>query len=232
MLRPANEFERHRVPPERWQGIPCWSFAQGAFRARFLGIGAPGRDAALAGRLAPEVAAAAWLHQCHSAAVLDAEPGLVGDGDALVVRRTGLAAIVATADCVPVLVAGERSATAIHAGWRGIVAGVVGRALERLAEPPRAAWVGPAIGPCCYEVGPEVAAAVVGASDVRALAVARGERPYLDLQRAVAAQLARCGVEAITVVDLCTRCHPELLASHRRDGERAGRNLALVWRVA
>jgi hypothetical protein len=162
--------------------------------------------------------------------VLEAGAGSVGDGDALVVRDAGIAAVVTTADCVPVVVVGERGGAVIHAGWRGIVAGVVGRALERLGERVAAAWIGPAIGPCCYEVGPEVAEAVVAASHAGALVVGRGERPFLDLRAAVAAQLEAGGVESTTVVDLCTRCHPELLASYRRDGERAGRNLALLWR--
>ncbi len=154
----------------------------------------------------------------------------MGDGDALIVRQAGLAAVVATADCVPVIVVGAGAGAVIHAGWRGIVAGVVARTLERLGEPVRQAWVGPAIGPCCYEVGAEVAAAVVAASDERALVTSRRERPHLDLKRAVAAQLEAAGVEVVTAVDLCTRCHPELLSSHRRDGAAAGRNLALVWR--
>ena len=214
----------------RWRGIPCWTVGVGEFRARFLGRGSPPRDAALAGWLAPEVSAAAWLHQCHSADVHPARPGLVGDGDALLVREAGIAAVVATADCVPVVVVGAGGAAAIHAGWRGIVAGVVEHALDELGGAQRA-WIGPAIGPCCYEVGDEVADAVEAASETSVRRPGRGARPHLDLARAVSAQLARAGIEAVATIDRCTRCHPELLASYRRDGERAGRNLTLVWRA-
>ena len=216
--------------PGHWRGVPCWTVGVGDFGARFLGRGSPPRDAALAGWLAPEVSAASWLHQCHSADVHVARPGQVGDGDALVVREAGIAAVVATADCVPVVAVGAGGAAVIHAGWRGIVAGVVARALDALGGAQRA-WIGPAIGPCCYEVGDEVADAVEAASGASLRRPGRGARPHLDLTGAVAAQLAHAGVESIATIDLCTRCHPELLASYRRDGERAGRNLTLVWRV-
>jgi YfiH family protein len=224
--------ELRRDAPELWRGVPCWKLEQGAFHARFLGLGAPARAPELAGWLEPRLEAVSWLHQCHGEVVLEAEPGLTGDGDALVLRRPGIAAVVATADCVPVIVLGEEAGAAIHAGWRGVAAGVVGRALDRLGETARAAWIGPAIGPCCYEVGADVATAVVAASDPRVAVPGRGERPHLDLRRAVAVQLAARGVGAITIVDVCTRCHPELLSSHRRDGARAGRNLSALWRAA
>ena len=222
-------------------GASCWEFACGGFRVRFLGKGAP-EGGALRDRahlLAPGAEASAWLRQCHGAIVLDAEPGGArGEGDALVVVTPRLAAVVATADCVPVAVVGERAGAVVHAGWKGIVAGVVPRALERLraaGEATLTAWIGPAIGGCCYEGGDDVATAVVGASDadarVESASAAPGPRPRLDLRRAVASQLAAGGVARTTVVDVCTRCHPELLWSHRRDRDRAGRNLALLWRV-
>jgi YfiH family protein len=244
MPRHAELTRVESAEPSRRDGVPCWEFAADEFRVRFLGAGGAG-DAASRGaahRLAPGAEATAWLRQCHSAVVLDAEPGGErGEGDALVVATPRLAAVVATADCVPVAVVGARAGAVIHAGGKGIVAGVVPRALERLrgaGERELEAWIGPAIGGCCYEVGPEVAAAVVSASDPGALVAGdlRDEggavRPRLDLRRAVAHQLAAGGVARRTLVDLCTRCHPELLWSHRRDRERAGRNLTLVWRVA
>jgi YfiH family protein len=196
---------------------------------RFLGKGVAGRDAELPVTLVPRRLERAWLAQIHSAIVHEARPGLVGEGDALVsgARRLGL--VVATADCVPVMIAGASRLAAVHAGWRGVAGRVVERALERLAEPARVAWIGPAIGGCCYEVGDEVAAAVVAASDPAVLRPGPRERPHLDLEAAVAAQLARAGVGEIRRASLCTRCSEEFW-SHRRDGTAAGRNLALIWR--
>jgi YfiH family protein len=232
----------------RHDGVPVWAFERGAWRVRFLGAGAPARDEALAqslARFAPGAGAAAWLRQVHGATVLEARAGACGEGDALVVRSAGLAAAIATADCVPVVVVGRDAAVAVHAGWRGVVAGVVPRALAALSAAGAtdlAAFVGPAIGGCCYQVGADVAAAVVAASAASVLVVEptaageparpRRDLPHVDLRRAVASQLATGGVAAITLVEACTRCRAGQLESYRRDGERAGRNLALVWREA
>ncbi|MFN7942498.1 MAG: polyphenol oxidase family protein [Thermoanaerobaculia bacterium] len=196
---------------------------------RFFGKGVAGRDAELPVALVPLGLERAWLTQIHSAIVHEARPGLVGEGDALVsgARRLGL--VVATADCVPLLIAGASRLAAVHAGWRGVAARIVERALERLAEPARVAWIGPAIGGCCYEVGEEVAAAVVAASDRSVLHPGSRGRPHLDLASAVAAQLARAGVGEIRRASLCTRCSGDFW-SHRRDGSAARRNLALIWR--
>lgn len=232
MTARAPEPLAARAEPVVRGGVPSWEFACAPFRVRFLGRGAPAADDALAARLGGAVDAVAWLRQRHGDRALAARPGLVGEGDALIVAVPRLAAAVAVADCVPLALFGARAAALVHAGWRGIVAGVVPRALERLGEPARTAWIGPAIGPCCYEVGAEVAAAVAGASTERAVVAGRNERPHLDLRRAVAAQLERAGVGEIALLDLCTRCEREHLASFRRDGERAGRNLALVWSEA
>jgi len=173
----------------------------------------------------------AWAEQVHSATVLTARNGRCGRGDALITRQSGLALIIGTADCVPVAMLGFRgeSLAAVHAGWRGIAGGVVPRAVEALGGRLQAAWIGPSIGPCCYEVGDEVALAVAAASSPAVALHDRGERPYLDLQAAVQAQLTAVGVEEIRRFDVCTRCHPELLWSYRRDGKAAGRNLLLAW---
>lgn len=215
------------------QGFRVWSDRLDGAEVRFLGRGPVlGRQESLA-LVEGEAPPVATLRQVHSARVVDAAAGSCGEGDALVATGEDLALSVITADCVPILLAGEDDVLlAIHAGWRGIVAGVVAAALERLPHPSTAhAWLGPAIGPCCYEVGPEVAEAVGAAAGSAALAPGvGGEHPHLDLQQAVVAQLARGGVLQTTRLDLCTRCHPELLWSYRRDGARAGRNLAFIWR--
>ena len=104
----------------------------------------------------------AFVNQVHGHTVLEAErPGPQGEGDAIFTTEPGLALAVATADCVPVVIEGPDVAAVVHAGWRGAAAEVAAKTLARLREEglhPERAAIGPSIGPCCYEVGDEVAA--------------------------------------------------------------------------
>ena len=122
-----------------------------------------------------------------------------------------------TADCVPVALArtnGDKPGLAIlHVGWRGLADGVIASGVETLGGRPAAA-IGPAIGPCCYEIGPEVAA-LFDADLV-------GDRK-LDLWTAAERALRGAGVEEVERTDVCTSCHPELFFSHRRDEGVTGR---------
>ena len=220
-------------PPEIIDGVPAWSFRHGRARALFLGRGAPERDGGRATRFLPAGAGTSWLRQVHAAGVVEARAGSCGEGDALVVRGPGLAAAIATADCVPIVVAAdgpESAVAAVHAGWRGLAAGVLAAAVARLPGGANvAARIGPAIGPCCYEVGEDVADAVARASSSAVRSAGPRGRPHLDLAAAAAAQLAAAGVTRISRVVACTRCRADWLWSHRRDGEGAGRNLTLAW---
>jgi YfiH family protein len=150
-----------------------------------------------------------------------AEPGTELDRvDGHLTDRSGLALMVLVADCIPVALAGGGRAAILHCGWRGLAEGIVEKGLERFDEPPAAA-VGPGIGPCCYEVGPEVLEAfegVDGAADGR----------MLDLRAIIAHKLAEGGVEEVQHLDHCTSCRPELYFSHRRDGGVTGRQAGLV----
>lgn len=164
-------------------------------------------------------------------------PGCAGEADALATRRRDLALAVVTADCVPVLIAAESpgaepALAAVHAGWRGVASRIAPAAVERLGARPgaMAAWIGPAIGGCCYEVGEDVArrvAAGAGAEGGFARPGPRG-RPHVDLAAAVESQLRAAGVGRIRRVDRCTRCDPDLW-SYRREGRAAGRNLAIIY---
>jgi len=220
---------------------PLWSDREGRVEVRFVGRGEERtRDETLTAvePAAPPVAA---LRQVHSARVVSVDgAGPAGEGDALVTTRPGLALSVITADCVPVLMAMGGAVAAVHTGWRGVVGGVVPAALSRLREAAAVtggvgatpvAWIGPAIGACCYEVGPEVAAPVVAASGEEVSHPGPAGKPHLDVARAVELQLRREGIADVRRFGPCTRCHPELLWSYRRDGARAGRNIAYVWRV-
>lgn len=201
---------------------------------RFLGVGpAADRHQALAAAGGTRLELA-WCRQIHSDRAVSASSGECGEADALITDRLGLALAVATADCVPVVVAHGRRLAVVHAGWRGIVAEIVPKTLERLGgDGTPIAWLGPAIGPCCYEVGRDVADAVVGASGPEALVepTARTARakPHLDLHRAVILQLQRSGIPDVERVDACTFCRADALASYRRQGAGAGRNLTFAW---
>lgn len=140
--------------------------------------------------------------------------------DAQVTSNPGLTPLVMVADCLPVAMVGSGGVAMAHCGWRGLAAGMVAEAAG--AVEAEAAAIGPGIGPCCYEVGEEVLAAF---EDVDG--VARGR--MLDLTAVATALLERVGVRAIESSGLCTSCNGELFYSHRRDGERTGRQAGLIW---
>jgi len=211
----------------------AWSDRSGDVEIRFTGKGfdAPRHGDAL-GPITPSGVEAAWLKQTHSATICSAQAGENGEGDALITGRSNLALSVVTADCVPVLLASPRQIAAVHAGWRGLVQRILPAALERFGTSltDLTAWIGPAIGPCCYEVGHEVAAEVVAVSSSQVARPGPRGRPHLDLHAAAALQLAECGVQEIRRLALCTRCSAQQLWSFRRDGKGAGRNRAVIWR--
>jgi YfiH family protein len=151
-----------------------------------------------------------------------AEPGTrLDEVDGHVVRGPGLAPLVLTADCLPVALAGPGGVAMLHCGWRGLAAGIVARGAA-VVEATSAA-IGPGIGPCCYEVGPEV----LEAFDEVGEGIADGR--MLDLPAVAGRLLARAGVEQVESAGLCTFCEPELFFSHRRDRGRTGRMGNLAW---
>lgn len=175
-----------------------------------------------------------------------AAPGSAGTAipptaDAAIADRPGLVCAVLTADCLPVVFcdrAGERVAAA-HAGWRGLAAGVLEATVAGLGVPPARllAWLGPAIGPSAFEVGPEVRAAFVARNPAAAAAFrpAPATDPATDADRWVAdlytlarQRLHAAGVDAISGGGLCTWSDPARFFSYRRDGT-TGRQATLVW---
>lgn len=137
--------------------------------------------------------------------------------------RHGLALVVLVADCLPVALVSHQRVAMVHCGWRGLADGIVEHALTLFDAAPTAV-VGPGIGRCCFEVGPEVLARfedVEGAADGR----------MLDLRRVAEAKLLAAGVTDVEHVDLCTFCNSDLFFSHRRDGGVTGRQCGIVWRV-
>ncbi len=177
--------------------------------------------------------------QVHGVAVVRAAAGAPpGDADAIVSDLPGVAVAVVTADCVPVLVAAHdgSAVAAVHAGWRGLAAGVIPRAIDALraglpAHTKLLAAVGPCIGACCYEIDRPVIDAMTRRfpDDAEAaLTPVRGEHARLDLARLVRVDLVRAGLarEAVGGFEAaCTFCDPERFHSYRRDGAGAGRLL-------
>ena len=216
-----------------------WRAASGEVGLLFVGRGPeperPEREEVFA-RVAPEAAGVvAWARQIHSDRVLAASPGCGGDGDGLIAPRdAGLALAISTADCVPVLLAGPTHLAAAHAGWRGLANGVLAATVGRLPDPPETltAWIGPSIGPCCYEVSPEVADEVLRGTGAGTLGVVRrgpSGKPHLDLFTAAESQLRALGIRRISALRNCTHCDEENLHSYRREGKGGGRNLSFVY---
>lgn len=163
----------------------------------------------------------AFNKQVHSPIVHHAGPtarGLPGDG--LWTEEPQLPVLAMSADCLPIAIVrteGPRAIAVLHAGWRGLSEGVISEGVKALCvestQSRLAAVVGPAIGPCCYQVGPEVSALFDDDLTVDG---------KLDLWEAAERALRAAGVARVERVDLCTRDHPELFFSHRRDGRERG----------
>jgi polyphenol oxidase len=179
-----------------------------------------------------------WLRQVHGTGVVrlddtaaDAEP----EGDASFTTRPGVVCAVKSADCLPVLLCDDAGTVvaAAHAGWRGLAAGVLEATVRALPAPPDRlmAWLGAAIGPDSFEVGPEVRAAFVAADP----AAARHFREHVnagkylaDLYGLARQRLARLGIARVSGGGHDTLAEPQRFFSYRRDDHR-GRMAALVW---
>jgi purine-nucleoside/S-methyl-5'-thioadenosine phosphorylase / adenosine deaminase len=131
------------------------------------------------------------------------------------------AALVFVADCLPIALAGPDGAAMLHCGWRGLAGGIVARGVEAVGATDAA--IGPGIGVCCYEVGPEVLDVFAGLGP----GVASGR--MLDLAEVATRLLGRAGVAEVEVAGTCTSCEDELFFSHRRDHGRTGRQAGVVW---
>jgi len=145
----------------------------------------------------------------------------IPEADGHLVREPAVAPLVFVADCLPVALHGPGGLAMVHAGWRGLAGGIVGKAAAAVGA--TAAAVGPGIGPCCYEVGEEVLDAFADLGD----GIAAGR--MLDLPEVARRRLAEAGVERVESAGLCTSCERELFFSHRRDDGRTGRQAGIAW---
>ncbi|MHC8296246.1 peptidoglycan editing factor PgeF [Pseudomonas sp. LB3P58] len=176
----------------------------------------------------------AWLKQVHGIAVAHADPSLTATADASWTATPGIACTAMTADCLPALFcdrAGTRVAAA-HAGWRGLAAGVLEATLDTLAVPPEEVlvWLGPAIGPQAFEVGPEVRETFVEQLPEAAKAFVPSQNAgkfMADIYELARLRLAARGVTAVYGGGFCTVTDPRFF-SYRRS-PRTGRFASLIW---
>jgi polyphenol oxidase len=184
-----------------------------------------------------------FVHQVHGPDVLrlqrgDQHPGVWPDEgrplpvalpkvDAQATTDRDVALVALVADCLPIALAAPGAVAMLHAGWRGLHAGIIAagvRAVRELSDGDGelSAAVGPGAGPCCYEVGPEVHAAFADVPGAHAA-------DNLDLKAIARDQLSRAGVASIADIGICTICSPDLLFSHRRDHGVTGRQAGIAW---
>lgn len=192
------------------------------------------RLAALAG-LSPQ--RIGWLSQVHGTQMVplheaDVAGQTVPEGDASVTREKALACAILTADCLPVLFCDRQGqqVAAAHAGWRSLAAGVLEQTVAVFPQPDQVlAWLGPAIGPGAFEVGPEVRDIFMAQDPAQSRAfVPRGDRYLADLYLLARLRLAGAGVRAVYGGGECTWSQPQRFYSFRRDG-RTGRMASLIW---
>lgn len=182
-----------------------------------------------------------WLNQVHGIRVVrwgsadfDAGPP---DADAIVSDRPGSICVVRTADCLPILLCARDGSeiAAIHAGWRGLAAGVVEATLAEMSAPAGdlIAWFGPAISQAAFEVGPEVRDVFVQHDAIAGGAFLENERGHWQADLYVLAQqrLETAAVSQISGGGLCTHTDARRFYSYRRDGE-TGRLLSFIYRPA
>jgi YfiH family protein len=239
------------VPLLRWSGVAGVTavfsgrrggVSEGAYESLNLGL-RTGDDLSRVAENRRRLCAAAGAepprtsscHQFHSAVVQEADadpdrpfddPAVISPrGDGLVTRTAGRAVVAFGSDCVPVVVArADGSGVGVcHAGWRGLLGGVVEHTVERLGRGALRAAVGPCAGPDAYEVGPDVAAPLQERFGPAAL---RGRNA--DLAACAAIALERAGVGSVDVAGLCTMSEPDRFFSYRRDGAACGRQAVIA----
>lgn len=166
------------------------------------------------------------LRQVHGERVVAAEAGEgcflpvvepAERADGLIVGNDESTAAVTVADCAPIAVTGPRGRALLHCGWRGLATEMLEAALTSVGADQ--AVIGPCIGPCCYQVGPEVA---------EALGTVRTARGTIDLAGEAKLRLLDAGVASVGESGLCTACHPAAFFSHRRQGSSAGRHVVFL----
>lgn len=188
--------------------------------------------------LLPDALQWQWLEQVHGTSVITASEAIDPvQADGIITMQPGLACCVLTADCLPIFLASETmdEVALLHGGWRGLAADIIAAALARMKTSPARlrAWLGPAIGPCHFEVGADVCAAFTGGDSAIDFSSAFTPAPtqgkfMADLYQLARLQLQAQGVTAVSGGEHCSYCDSEQFYSYRRDG-RTGRNLSVIY---
>ena len=178
-----------------------------------------------------------WLNQVHGVKVVTASrrPDAPPDADASYCATGGAVCVVLSADCLPILIASDdgQEIAAVHAGWRGLLDGVIATTVGRFRSAPRRlkTWLGPRISAPYYEVGSELIENFISADTrYRAACLRRDQQHFLDLGQIARLQLNRLGINEIRDCDLCTFKNSREFYSYRRDGV-TGRFASLIWRT-
>jgi len=185
-----------------------------------------------------------FAHQIHGNEIIEvlssAPVGLQGDGDALWSRATGIPLGIFTADCLPIMISGQRGVAAVHAGWKStrldIAGKIVRHFVEVLEEKPHELkiFMGPCIGACCLDLGDEVPPTFFERDSAYAACFSHGKKWHLDLRALNSVQCLQHGVSPnqIRHVNFCTKCHPERYFSFRRQGGHKGSMFSFIVRTA
>ena len=173
-----------------------------------------------------------WLNQVHSNSVIQVGCGMsdLADADGSFTREVGVVLAILVADCLPVFLCSltGKEIAVIHAGWRGLAEGVIQQGIKRFSEKELMAWIGPAIGPCHYEID----GSLRHRFPQEFLRKGRDDKHWmLDLPGIATRQLIDAGVSRIFRSELCTYCNPDRFYSFRRD-DQTGRFVALIWKQA
>ncbi len=176
-----------------------------------------------------------WLDQSHSSGVIDIDVEHRDlQVDASYSLKSGTVCAVLTADCLPVLICNGQGTkvAAVHAGWRGLLDGVIEKTVYALKDDDLMVWLGPAIGPMCFEVGADVYDAFLCKSEYYSAAFNKTSpaKWLLDIYMLAQLTLKKLGVDQIYGGDFCTVTDQDQFFSYRRDG-RTGRMASLIWRT-
>ncbi len=175
-----------------------------------------------------------WLNQSHSSQVIQADKiSSLSFADASFTSKTGIVCSVLTADCLPLLICSKNgdNIAAIHAGWRGLLAGIITNTIKAMQTKQLSVWLGAAIGSCCFEVGKDIRALFIAKHSQFSMAFTQiSSKKYLaDIYQLARIELNFNGVNKIYGGDLCTVCDEQRFFSYRRN-QQTGRMATLIWK--
>jgi YfiH family protein len=171
-----------------------------------------------------------WLDQVHGSRVVEAGSELLPRADGIFTMQPGHPIAILVADCLPIFMCDKQGTCigAVHAGWKGLAGGVISSMVDKLgSDRELIAWLGPAIGPCHYDVGSDVIEAFEAGAGLSVTLVEESHWK-MDLWETATHQLQQLGIHEVHGGGICTHCHARDFFSYRRDGV-TGRNAALIW---